>query len=144
MKQKRRLFISRILLYLAGFFAFLVGLRHLWMYVVRRLKREAVQIFAGRISDMKEDVKEIKFRDEILLIIKKGGKVETFSSTCPHLGCKVEWIPSEKRFKCPCHGAVFDEDGRVLSGPAPSPLKKIPTDVKDGEIMIEVGLYYED
>jgi len=144
MRQKRRFFLSRIILYSVGFFAFLTGFKYLWRYMVRRVKGESVQIFAGRLSDMKEEVKEIRFRDEILLIIKKGEKVETFSSTCPHLGCKVEWIPSEKRFKCPCHGALFDEDGRVLSGPAPSPLKKIPTNVKDDEIMVEVGFYYED
>jgi len=144
MKQKRRLFISRILLYSAGFFAFLLGVRHLLRYVVRRLKNKPFQLFAGRVSEMKEEVKEIKFRDELLLIIKKGEKIETFSSTCPHLGCKVEWIPSEKKFKCPCHGAIFDEDGKVLSGPSPSSLKKIPTNVQDDQIMIEVGLYYEE
>ena len=39
---------------------------------------------------------------------------------CTHLGCTVNHVGSG--YKCPCHGSVFDEQGRVLSGPAPRAL----------------------
>ena len=42
------------------------------------------------------------------------------SSICTHLGCNVKHIGSG--FACPCHGSLFDENGRVIQGPAPKPL----------------------
>lgn len=39
------------------------------------------------------------------------------SLTCTHQGCTVQ--PSENgEFHCPCHGAIFDREGRVVHGPA--------------------------
>ncbi len=43
------------------------------------------------------------------------------SSVCTHLGCNVKHI-SQDGFACPCHGSQFDENGRVVRGPAPKPL----------------------
>jgi nitrite reductase/ring-hydroxylating ferredoxin subunit len=48
--------------------------------------------------------------------------VRVFSATCPHLGCVVHWNAAEKSFDCPCHGSRFDTQGRVMNGPAGSPL----------------------
>jgi cytochrome b6-f complex iron-sulfur subunit len=43
------------------------------------------------------------------------------SSICTHLGCNVAHKESDG-FACPCHGSLFDGDGRVVDGPAPRPL----------------------
>ncbi|MBF2029882.1 MAG: FAD-dependent oxidoreductase [Oscillatoriales cyanobacterium C42_A2020_001] len=44
-------------------------------------------------------------------------KPEAVSLTCTHQGCTVH--PNENgEFHCPCHGAVYDREGRVLRGPA--------------------------
>ena len=61
-----------------------------------------------------------------------------FSSSCPHLGCAVSWDPPTKRFKCACHGGAFDIDGKVVAGPPPSPLARLPWKVEDGVIKVEV------
>jgi cytochrome b6-f complex iron-sulfur subunit len=42
------------------------------------------------------------------------------SSVCTHLGCNVKRASSG--FECPCHGSRFDENGRVVQGPAPAGL----------------------
>ncbi len=42
------------------------------------------------------------------------------SSICTHLGCNVK--RGGPGFACPCHGSQFDENGRVVHGPAPAPL----------------------
>jgi cytochrome b6-f complex iron-sulfur subunit len=51
---------------------------------------------------------------------KTNGDVGDFvalSSTCPHLGCRVLWEPTNGRFLCPCHNGVFDHNGDGESGP---------------------------
>jgi len=45
---------------------------------------------------------------------------EALSLRCPHLGCRVQ--RSEEGFRCPCHGSLFDGQGRRLAGPAPTGL----------------------
>ncbi|WP_428331740.1 FAD-dependent oxidoreductase [Mucilaginibacter sp.] len=46
------------------------------------------------------------------------GKVYALKPTCTHMGCIVNWNPEEKSWDCPCHGARFAIDGKVLTGPA--------------------------
>jgi len=47
----------------------------------------------------------------------ENGTVTAFSSTCPHLGCVVDYIPSDEEYFCPCHAATFQTDGAMVSGP---------------------------
>jgi len=48
---------------------------------------------------------------------------EVVSLTCTHQGCTVA-IEADGKFHCPCHGAVFDKEGRVLKGPATKDLQR--------------------
>lgn len=53
------------------------------------------------------------------------GVIHTLSPTCTHMGCIVNWNQKEKSWDCPCHGARFDTNGNVLTGPATIELPKI-------------------
>ena len=42
-------------------------------------------------------------------------------SICTHLGCPPNWLASEQKFKCPCHGSGFYISGINFEGPRPGP-----------------------
>ncbi len=50
------------------------------------------------------------------------GEVHLRSAVCTHLYCIVDWNTAEKTWDCPCHGSRFDPYGKVLNGPAITPL----------------------
>ena len=68
--------------------------------------------------------------------------VQAFSATCTHLGCNVKWDPDASRFRCPCHGGVYDQRGQVVAGPPPLPLSTVQArvDVSTGERFLMVQL----
>lgn len=45
------------------------------------------------------------------------GSDAAISLTCTHQGCTVQH-QADGKFLCPCHGALYDREGRVLAGPA--------------------------
>lgn len=62
---------------------------------------------------------------------------EALLATCTHLGCEVKFRVNEKKWYCPCHGSVYDFDGRPISGPAPKPLPRLNVQKKtDGSLLI--------
>jgi len=67
-------------------------------------------------------------------VINVGGKFRAFSRVCTHLQCAIVWEGSSKTFVCPCHAAVFDANGKVVSGPAPKPLPEVKISVDGGKI----------
>jgi menaquinol-cytochrome c reductase iron-sulfur subunit len=66
---------------------------------------------------------------------RDDGSFVVYNLHCTHVGCPVNWSPQAKRFFSPCHGGVFDADGRVLAGPPPRPLDRY-------EVKIENGVLY--
>ena len=67
----------------------------------------------------------------------EAGEPVVFSATCTHLGCTVKWQSEAGEFQCPCHGGRFSFVGEVLAGPPPAPLKRVPAEIRDGEIFIQ-------
>lgn len=59
------------------------------------------------------------------------------SNICTHLGCRVRWIEGQEQFFCPCHNAVFDKEGEVVSGPPPRPLDQFQVKVEENQLYIQ-------
>ncbi|MCE9548707.1 MAG: FAD-dependent oxidoreductase, partial [Planctomycetia bacterium] len=55
----------------------------------------------------------------------KDGKLTQVSAVCTHMGCLVRWNGAEESWDCPCHGSRFKPDGKVIAGPAETPLEPI-------------------
>jgi len=59
-------------------------------------------------------------------------------SVCTHLGCTPNWLATENKFKCPCHGSGFYKTGINFEGPAPRPLERAAISLaEDGQILID-------
>ena len=58
------------------------------------------------------------------------------STRCAHLGCPVRYYEAPKRFVCPCHGGIYDFEGRVDGGPPVRPLDRRYTRVRNGRVEI--------
>lgn len=66
----------------------------------------------------------------------QNGEVRAFAPQCPHLGCGYRWVGPDHKFKCPCHGSVYDVGGSVLDGPAPRPLDRLPIKIENGNLYV--------
>jgi Rieske Fe-S protein len=72
------------------------------------------------------------------------GEILAFSAACTHMGCLVQWQQADRTFFCPCHGALFTQEGDVDRHSSPpgvlSPLPRLQTKVEDGKVYVRVPL----
>lgn len=83
------------------------------------------------VAQLTNDSGEIVEYDGQKLAVYKDpdGTVHALDPVCTHAKCIVNWNNSEKSWDCPCHGARFDTDGTVLTGPARENLRQIEVDI---------------
>ncbi len=72
----------------------------------------------------------------VYVIRKSDTEAEVLSNICTHLGCRVKWHQDVGQYICPCHGAHYTKEGKVISGPAPRPLDRFETKVEKGVLYI--------
>ena len=83
------------------------------------------------------EAREIPFGGIPAIIIHRPDKgFIVLSRVCTHLGCLVDYNKTQNRIICPCHGAIFDLEGNVVSGPPPKPLQKFPLKAEGDSILI--------
>ncbi|MCJ7825968.1 MAG: ubiquinol-cytochrome c reductase iron-sulfur subunit [Anaerolineales bacterium] len=77
-------------------------------------------------------------REEITVYVltHDGREFTAMSNICTHLGCRVRWIEDRSQFFCPCHNGVFNQQGEVVSGPAPRSLDRFEIKVEDDQIFM--------
>jgi Rieske Fe-S protein len=83
---------------------------------------------------------ETRQQTVIFLDSDGAGGYRAFSSSCTHLGCRVQWDDTRKLYACPCHGGLFARDGTVAGGPPPRPLDAVPVRLNEQTSDLEVEL----
>jgi cytochrome b6-f complex iron-sulfur subunit len=80
-----------------------------------------------------------RFKDAFgVWIVRQDNSIFALSTTCTHLGCTPNWLESEQKFKCPCHGSGFRKDGTNFEGPAPRPLERYKIGrAEDGQVLVD-------
>jgi Rieske Fe-S protein len=80
-----------------------------------------------------------------LTVIVAGNPVEVHRSAtgvvarslrCTHWGCVVRWRQEQRVYVCPCHEGRYDEDGAVLEGPPPAPLRTVAIRIAGGMVLV--------
>lgn len=135
----RRTFLERFTLgslgglataYLAGILAYLAPAR-------RSDKATAGLTMVGSLEDWPVGTAKVtQHGDRAVLVIRNETETVGFSAACTHLGCIVHYDPERKQIMCPCHAAIFDLQGSVVSGPPPRPLPPVPVEVRDGRVYL--------
>jgi len=72
----------------------------------------------------------------VYVLTENGRDYLVMSNICTHLGCRVRYLSDQDLFLCPCHNAVFDKVGNVVTGPPPRPLDRFMMKIEDGQIYI--------
>lgn len=80
----------------------------------------------------------IEEASEPLVLLREGDAVHAASATCTHVGGPLDEGERDGTcVTCPWHGSQFDlRDGRVLHGPATSPIHAYETRVRDGKVEV--------
>jgi cytochrome b6-f complex iron-sulfur subunit len=99
---------------------------------------------AAKIGELKPNQGKIfKFGDTPgILILKEGGDPSSalsymaFTAVCTHLNCTVQYRPDLHHIWCACHNGHYDLNGKVISGPPPSPLTEYRVAIKGEDIFV--------
>jgi glycine/D-amino acid oxidase-like deaminating enzyme/nitrite reductase/ring-hydroxylating ferredoxin subunit len=97
---------------------------------------DVVKEFAGRLfsgEDLDElaslapgEGKLVEYEKKKIALYKDDdGTLHAASPVCKHLKCEVKWNNAERSWDCPCHGARYNFDGQVITGPSDADLETI-------------------
>lgn len=93
-------------------------------------KQEGWAVWEGR---------KVSVQGKPAAVIRTDSGFKAFSAVCTHLGCIVHWNSTKREFECPCHAAVFDAEGKVVSGPPPRGLPIYGVSVVQDEVIVKNG-----
>jgi len=93
----------------------------------------------GFPNDFESGKVDLRFKkSHSVWIVKDDEKIIALSTVCTHLGCTPNWLETDRKFKCPCHGSGFRSSGINFEGPAPRPLERYRIVLaNDGQILVD-------
>jgi glycine/D-amino acid oxidase-like deaminating enzyme/nitrite reductase/ring-hydroxylating ferredoxin subunit len=79
------------------------------------------------LADLAEgEGKVVKYEGETIALYKdENGGLHALNPVCTHLKCSVAFNTAEQTWDCPCHGARYNTNGFVVTGPASMNLENI-------------------
>ncbi len=83
------------------------------------------------------------YKPQGIWLIRDGDRIAALNIICTHLGCIPNWLPNDRKFKCPCHGSGFRPDGVNFEGPTPRPLERFRIFVEDGIVIVDKSKKYQ-
>lgn len=90
-------------------------------FIGKRLSKEKIE---SLVEIAKGEGKVVKYEGESVALYRDDrGTLHAVNPVCTHAKCIVQWNSTEKSWDCPCHGARYTADGRVLTGPASKDLE---------------------
>lgn len=135
LKLRRRLVWTAV----AGFLAtnFLMFLR---FFFPRTLFEPSTRFRIGYLSDFGLGVDERFKQSHRIWVVRQADKLFVIYAKCTHLGCTPNWIETENKFKCPCHGSGYDIEGINFEGPAPRPMDRTQVELDaEGQIVVDTS-----
>ena len=93
----------------------------------------------GFPDDYSTNAVDISYKKQFnIWVVRDDETIFALSTTCTHLGCTPNWLQTEGKFKCPCHGSGFRMTGINFEGPAPRPLERYKVSIaNDGRILVD-------
>jgi cytochrome b6-f complex iron-sulfur subunit len=126
-----------------GFLAtcFLMFLR---FFLPRAIYEPSTIFRVGYPSDFGFGV-DTKFQQQYRIwVVRNAERLFVIYARCTHLGCTPDWKPSENKFKCPCHGSGYTNEGVNFEGPAPRPMDRAHVELDPtGQILVNTTQLYE-
>ena len=127
-----------------GWFGFIAGVGGFFTWIGRMFFPNVsfdppMEFKIGFPDDFTVDMVDLRFKKQYnVWIVRDKKSIYALSTVCTHLGCTPNWLSSEKKFKCPCHGSGFRITGINFEGPAPRPLERYRIYLaNDGQIMVD-------
>ena len=148
----RRGFLWSIVVGIGGLISAAVGIPLIGFLTSPAFRKEAEQLtpvaflsdiplstpFKVSYTSVKKDAwLQTTAKKTVYVVKKSDSDVTVFSTVCTHLGCAVHWDETKKEFLCPCHGGVYDVEGKVLAGPPPRSLDRLTVKIENGQIFIQ-------
>ena len=134
-QQRRRLVWSSVVAFLAAWF-----LAFFRFFLPRTLFEPATSFKIGYPEEYGLGV-DTKWQQKYRIWVDRTpDRLFVIYARCTHLGCTPDWKASENKFKCPCHGSGYDDEGVNFEGPAPRPMDRAFVQLTpDGQIQVDTS-----
>ncbi len=137
-RQRRRFVWSCVVAFLG---AWLIAF---FRFFLPRTLFEPTTVFKiGAPSDYALGIDEKWLQKFRIWVDRRPDRLFVIYARCTHLGCTPDWKPAEHKFKCPCHGSGYDDEGVNFEGPAPRPMDRAHIEIApDGQILVDTSHLY--
>ena len=130
-----------------GVLAFLstVSVAFLRFMFPRVLFEPSPRFDAGRADTYQPSAVDERFKQShrTWIVRYEDGSFFAMLAICTHLGCTPNWIASDRKYKCPCHGSGYYVDGFNYEGPAPRPMDRVKITLSpEGDLLVDKSIVY--